>query len=490
MWQAKRGSKLHSQVIFRWFLILAAPFSFARFAVAQSPDLAIVHVTVINPASEKPQPDMTILIQGHNIVSVAPAKDLKLPPSARVIDGTGKFVIPGLWDMHTHFRDADRDLKMNVANGVLGIRNMGGIAKEVFPLRDAIAAGQRLGPKIVASGPIIDGPDSWSNPQFTMSVKTADEARAAVRSLKQQGADFIKVYDGLPRDAYYAIADETRKLNLPFVGHIPSAITVREASDAGQRTLEHGVALAGGSTAEDEYVKQRLDQSVFQEAIRAKNFSLIPVKIARVETAMLDHFSQERADKTYRLLARNDTFITPTLVTERALTFIDDLDKNDDPRMQYVSADELKWWKPQNGMLTKYRTPEYIAMRKREYAAMLKEVHRAQTLGARLLAGTDITIPYTYPGFSLHDELELFVEAGLTPMQALETATTNPALLLGLSKIWGRVEPGYTANLVMLKVDPLANISNTRNVDSVVVNGILLNRAQLDQLLGDAKAQK
>lgn len=121
---------------------------------------------------------------------------------------------------------------------------------------------------------------------------------------------------------------------------------------------------------------------------------------------------------------------------------------------------------------------------------MLKEVHRAQTLGARLLAGTDITIPYTYPGFSLHDELELFVEAGLTPMQALETATTNPALLLGLSKIWGRVEPGYTANLVMLKVDPLANISNTRNVDSVVVNGILLNRAQLDQLLGDAKAQK
>jgi len=481
---------LHTPFIFRWLLLLAALFSFARVTVAQSPDLAIVHVTVINPAAEKPQPDMTVLIQGHNIVSVAPAKDLKLPSSAWVINGTGKFVIPGLWDMHSHFRDADRDLKMNVANGVLGIRNMGGIAKEVFPLRDAIAAGQRLGPKIVASGPLVDGPNSWSNPQFTMSVKTPDEARAAVRSLKQQGADLIKVYDGLPRDAYYAIADETKKLNLPFADHIPSAISVREASDAGQRTLEHGVALAGGSTAEDEYVKQRLDQSAFQEAIRTKNFSLIPLKIAKDETAMLDHFSQERADETYRLLARNNTFITPTLVTQRALTFIDDLDKNDDPKMQYVSADELKWWKPENGMLTKYRTPEYIAMRKREYAEMRKEVHRAQTLGARLLAGTDITIPYTYPGFSLHDELELFVEAGLTPMQALETATTNPALLLGSSKIWGRVEPGYTANLVMLNADPLANISNTRDIDSVVVNGILLNRARLDQLLGDAKARK
>jgi hypothetical protein len=367
---------------------------------------------------------------------------------------------------------------------------MGGIAKEVFPLRDAIAAGQRLGPRIVASGAIVDGPNSWSNPEFTVSVKDADEARAAVRSLKQQGADFIKVYDGLPRDAYYAIADETKKLNLPFVGHIPSAISVREASDAGQRTLEHGVDLAGGSTAEDEYVKHRLDQSAFQEAIRTKNFSLIPARIARDETAMLDHFSQERADETYRLLARNNTFITPTLVTQRALTFIDDLDKNDDPRMQYVSADELKWWKPENGMLTKYRTPEYIAMRKREYAEMLKEVHRAKTLGARFLAGTDITIPHTYPGFSLHDELELFVEAGLTPMQALETATTNPALLLGLSKTWGRVATGYTANLIMLNADPLANILNIGNIDSVVLNGVLLNRARLDQLLGDARARK
>jgi imidazolonepropionase-like amidohydrolase len=486
----KEEAKLHAQLIFRWFLLLAALFSFATVTVAQSPDLAIVHVTVINPAAEKPQTDMTILIQGQNIVSVAPAKDLKLPSFVRIINGTGKFVIPGLWDMHTHFRDADRDLKMNVANGVLGIRNMGGIAKEVFPLRDAIAAGQRLGPRIVASGPIVDGPNSWSNPQFTVSVKDADEARAAVHSLKQQGADFIKVYDGLPRDAYYAIADETKKLNLPFVGHIPSAITVREASDAGQRTLEHGVALAGGSTTEDQYVKQRLDQSAFQDAIRTRNFSLIPAKIAGDETAMLDHFSQEHADETYRLLARNNTFITPTLVTQRALTFIDDLDKNDDPRMQYVSADELKWWKPENGMLTKYRTPEYIAMRKREYAEMLKEVHRAQTLGVRLLAGTDITIPYTYPGFSLHDELELFVEAGLTPMQALETATTNPALLLCLSKTWGRVATGYTANLVMLNGDPLANISNTRNIDSVVVNGMLLNRARLDKLLGDAKARK
>jgi len=118
---------------------------------------------------------------------------------------------------------------------------------------------------------------------------------------------------------------------------------------------------------------------------------------------------------------------------------------------------------------------------------MLEEACRARTLGVRLLAGTDITIPYTYPGFSLHDELKLFVEAGLTPMQALETATTNAALLLGLSNTWGRVAPNYTANLVLLSADPLVDISNTRKIDSVVVNGRLLSRTQLDQLLDEAK---
>jgi hypothetical protein len=473
--------------ILRCLFVLCALFGFARISLAQSLGLALTHVTIIDLGVGHPQQDMTILVRGHDIAAVGRAQQITIAASDKVIDGTGKFVIPGLWDMHSHFRDVDRDLKMDIANGVLGTRNMGGVAKELFPLRDAIDHGEKLGPKIVACGPIIDGPDSWSNPDFTISVTTADEARAAVVSLKQQGTDCIKVYDGLSRESYFAILDEARKLDLPVVGHLPNAISVREASDAGQRSLEHGIALAGGSTAEPDYIKRRLDQSAFQEAMRTKNFALVPAKIARDNTMMLDTFSQERADETYRLLAKNNTFITPTLVTQRSLTFIDDLNAKPDPRMQYVSAEELQWWKPENGLLTKYRTPEYIAMKKREYARMLEEVPRAQTLGVHLLAGTDITIPYTYPGFSLHDELRLFVDAGLTPMQALETAITNPALFLGLSKTWGRVEPGYSANLVLLNADPLADITNVNKIDSVVVNGQRLDRAQLDKLLNDAK---
>jgi hypothetical protein len=434
---------------------------------------------------------MAIVIHGNDIESVVPAIQLQLPSSAKVISGKGMFVIPGLWDMHVHFRDMDRDLKMDVANGVLGIRNMGGIAKEVFAMRQQIAAGQHLGPRIVASGPIIDGPNSWSNPAFTISVATPEAGRETIRSLKQQGADFIKVYDGLPRDVYYAIADETKKLSLPFAGHVPSSVSVQEASSAGQRTLEHGFGvLRGGSTTEDEYIKQASDQSVFREAMQTKNFSLIPAKIARNDTLMLDHFSRKQADETYRLLAKNNTFITPTFVAERSLTFIDDLDKKGDPRTQYVSADELKWWKPENGMLTKYRTPEYIAVRKREYAMLMKEFHRAQSLGVRFLAGTDITIPYTFPGFSLHDELQLFVDAGFTPLEALQTATTNPAILFGIEKSWGRVASGYTANFVLLRGDPLEEISNAEKIDAVVLNGEFLDRSQLDKMLSEAQVSK
>jgi imidazolonepropionase-like amidohydrolase len=466
--------------------MVSALLGLTSLAAAQSGNLAITHVTIINPGDARPQPNMTVLIRGSDIVLVGNSEVVAVPTSAKVIDGTGEFVIPGLWDMHTHFRDADRDLKMDLANGVLGIRNMGGVPQEVFPIRDAIAAGQQLGPKIVASGSIVDGPNSWSNPKFTVSVSTAEEARSAVIALKKEGADFIKVYDGLSPAAYYAIADETKNLGFPFAGHRPSAISVKEASNAGQRSIEHGVVLSGGSTTEDEFIKQAVDQSTFEEAIQAKNFSLIPAKIARDGTAMLDHFSRGRADQTYRLLAKNKTFLTPTLVTEHALTFIDDLNANPDPRMVYVSAEELQWWKPENGMLTKYRTLEYIAFRKREYAKILEEISHAEALGVRFLAGTDITIPYTYPGFSLHDELQLFVDAGLTPRQALETATTNPAELLGLTDRWGQVASGFAANLVLLKADPLADISNTRKIDSVVVSGRLLDRSDLDRLLASA----
>jgi hypothetical protein len=206
---------------------------------AANTDYAIDHVNIVDPEAAIVRPDQTIVLHGNTISKVVASKDLKLPASLKVIDGSGKFVIPGLWDMHMHFRDAARDLKMDVANGVLGVRNMGGTINEVFGIRSKIAHGEQVGPKVVGCGPIVDGPNSWSDPRFTISVTTAAEARKTVNSLQKQGTDCIKVYDGLSRDSYFAIIEEAKRLGVPVVGHLPSAISVTEASNAGQRTLEH-----------------------------------------------------------------------------------------------------------------------------------------------------------------------------------------------------------------------------------------------------------
>ena len=297
------------------------------------------------------------------------------------------------------------------------------------------------------------------------------------------GSDFVKVYDGVPRDAYFAIAEESKKVGLPFVGHIPGSIRVVEASNAGQHSLEHGAYLAGGSTYEDEAIKQETSgPDVMEEAKQTGNFSLIPEDIAKKGNALLDHLSHERLTELYRTFVKNGTYLTPTLVVQRARVFVDQISKQPDPRRRYMTTAEQEAWKPENDMFSKYRTPAYIAYQKREYAETLKGIKLAQELGVQLLAGTDVVAPYTYPGFSLHDELGLLVEAGLTPLEALRTATVNPAQFFGFKDL-GAIAPGMRANLVLLDANPLLNIANTKRISAVIMRGTLYGRNQLDDFL-------
>jgi hypothetical protein len=243
--------------------------------------LALTHVIVINPSEASSNPDATVLIARGRILEVGPSKAVKIPRGALVVDASGKFLIPALWDMHVHTENAEPDFPMFVANGVLGVRNMAGIPKDVFRWREETASGKIVGPQIVAAGPLIDGPEP-AHPEHAIPVHSAAEGKQAVQSLKAMGADFVKVYDGVPRDAYFAIAEESRKVGLPFVGHIPGSIRVVEASNAGQHSLEHGAYLAGGSTYEDEAIKQETSgPDVMEEAQRTGNFSLIPEDIAK-----------------------------------------------------------------------------------------------------------------------------------------------------------------------------------------------------------------
>ena len=444
--------------------------------------LALTHVTIINPAETYPHADTTVLIADDRIVEVGGSKNVKIPRGALIVEASRKFLIPALWDMHVHTENAERDFPMFVANGVLGVRNMAGVAKDVFRWREETASGKTLGPQIVAAGPLIDGPEP-AHPEHAIPVHNAAEARQAVQSLKMMGADFVKVYDGVPRDAYFAIADESKKVGLPFVGHLPGSVRVVQASNVGQRSLEHGAYLSGGSTYEEGAIKQETSgPNVMEEAQRTGNFSLIPEDIAKKGDELLDHLNSDRLAQLYKTFAKNGTYLAPTLVVQHARVYVDDISKTPDPRNRYISKTELEAWKPENDMFSKYRTPRYVAYQKRQYTETLKGIKLAEQLGVQLLAGTDVVAPWTYPGFSLHDELGLLVEAGLKPLEALRTATINPAEFFGMKDV-GIIASGMKANLVLLDADPLENIANMKKISSVIMRGRLYTRSQLDDLL-------
>jgi Amidohydrolase family len=225
--------------------------------------------------------------------------------------------------------------------------------------------------------------------------------------------------------------------------------------------------------------------NVMEEAQRTGNFSLIPEDIAKKGDELLDHLSSERLAQLYRSFAKNGTYLTPTLVVQHARVYVDDISKTPDSRNKYITKAELQAWKPENDIFSKYRTSRYIAYQKREYKETLKGIKLAQHLGVQLLAGTDVVAPWTYPGFSLQDELGLLVEAGLTPLEALRTATINPAQFFGMKDI-GAIASGMKANLVMLDADPRENIANTKRISAVIMRGTLYTRNQLDELLNDS----
>ncbi len=463
-------------------------FSLTLAGTAPDGPLVIAHVNVVDVIGGAIERDMTVVVRDGKISDVHRTRRLeKAPSGVTTVDASGKFLIPGLWDMHAHIRDPQREFPMLIANGVMGVRDMGGVPERIFHLREQVASGAMLGPRIVACGPIVDGPPP-SNPPISVEVRNADDARTIVQSLKKMGADCVKVHDRVPRDAYLAIAEEAGKVGLQLVGHVPVRVRAMDATNAGQRSIEHQIGLRGASTAEVEVMESEQGKDVIAEAMRTGNFSLIPENIAKHGNWLLDSFSPQRAQELYRAFAKNGTYLDPTLVTQYSLTFVDDLNEKDDPRMKYIPAKEREYWRPEKGMLTRYRTPAYIAYRKREFAKTLEQIPIARRAGVSFLAGTDMWLPFVYPGFSSHDEMALFVRAGLTPREALQTATINPARFLGFESWTGSIRQGKAADLVLLDADPLKDIANTNKISAVVVKGRLLRRSDLDGLLQAAEA--
>ena len=430
--------------------------------------LVIAHVTVIDVVIGKTLPDMNVVVEGERIKQAGPARQVKIPADAQVVDGAGKFLIPGLWDMHVHTffgeqAPAGRDvtLPLFVANGITGVRDMGSNLDEVLQARADIAAGKLLGPRMIVAGPMLDGPKT----QFpaSIAITTPEDGRRAVDMLVARGVDFIKIQSYVPREAYFAIVEECKKKNIVFVGHVPDAIRGSEASNAGQKSFEHLIGIfEGSSTTEDELLKGPKGPGKF-----------------------LDTYDAQKEAALIALLAKNQTWQCPTLFWERGQWLVDAIDITKDPDAKYVPAlwrDQL--WPRFTKSIIKEMDTDPLPVREKFVTHELDIVRKLNDAGVPLLAGTDTPAGIdVIPGFSLHLELIRLEQAGLTPLQALRTATINPARFLDKTADFGTVEKGKIADLVLLAANPLDGIHFTQSIAGVVLNGRYLSRQDLDAML-------
>ena len=442
--------------------------------------LELTHVTVIDTTGAPVQADVTIVIRGDRIVGMWKSGKVRVPAGSQVVNADGKFLIPGLWDMDVLWYDPKEYLPLFIVNGVTGVRELLGYA-EHYEFRKEIEAGQLLGPRMVIATRWVEG-SKQIDPWF-ISVANEAEARQAVINAQEYGADFIELgsYETLSRDAFFALAEEAKKRGIPIEGHVPVSVSAEEASNAGQRSIEIfdddvGI-LAACSSREADLLKS------WQEAV-AKFFALgeqsdylsrIPGFGARMQLA-LETYDQQKAEALFALLRANHTWLSPTLTAGRSsVSFYDPIIVSD-PRLKYMPVAARSEWQEANDS-RKTRSPEDTAVRKRVYQKDLEIVGAMRRAGVEFLAGTTTEEPlFTVPGFSLHDELALLVQAGLTPMEALQAATLNPARFLGREHDFGTVAAGKIADLVLLDANPLEDISNTRKIAAVVYGGKLFRQ--------------
>jgi imidazolonepropionase-like amidohydrolase len=449
--------------------------------LAWTQSLVIRSVTVIDATGNPPQRDMTVVIDRDRIAAISPSKKAKIPKGAEVVDGAGKFLIPGLWDMHVH--DATypppRSTWSNLlylANGVVGVRDMRG-PFDANAWRAQHAASDERAPAIYLGSPLFDGP----KPLFPGSIAIANEAqgRDAVAQQKERGADFIKVYSFLPREAYFAIADEARKRGIPFVGHVPNGVRAAEASDAGQKSIEHLLQVAAGCSLQEETLIAQM--STLTPASTGPNLFLLGL-------SALESYDDAKAQALFARFLRNKTWQCPTLTATRSMSRLNDARSADDERLKYIlKRGRSSWADAANRGLFKDMTAQGWEAIRRTLEEDKKLVGRLHRAGVSILAGTDSgELPYLFPGFSLHDELALLVESGMSPMSALQAATSNAAQFMGQLDRRGTIETGKIADLVILDMDPVADINNTRSIRAVVLNGQLITRVALDSMLTEA----
>jgi imidazolonepropionase-like amidohydrolase len=474
------------------FVLLAAAHSSQTVRVKP---LAITHVNVIDATGSPARADMTVLVADGRIAAISKSGRVKVPTDAEVLNATGKFLIPGLQDMHLHLtitpdQAVSREviLPMLVAYGVTGVRDMGGDWQRLRQLREEISAGKIIGPRILSPGPFVDGPQPPN--KVILPVSNEDEARQAVRKLKADGVDFIKVQALVGPAEWRAVLSEATQQHLTVAGHIPERISAFDVATSGQRSIEHISPVIPGDAGlllacSDQEAALRAELLEFEKASQQPNADRQQqLKQERaLQSRMISTYDQMKCERLMALLVEHQVWAVPTQILGRQLAPLDSNDVPRDEALRLIPLSTRTSWETRRNAVIKASSKEDFCFRKAIFEKSRSLVGVMHRTGVRLMAGTDAIDGCVLPGLSLHEELELMVESGLTPMEALQTATRNPALFLGRLDSSGTIERGKEADLLLLDANPLTNISNTLRINTIIFNGQLISPARRREML-------
>ncbi|MEP7255055.1 MAG: amidohydrolase family protein [Ferruginibacter sp.] len=464
-------------------LLLVLLSGFGMTSNAQIPKTIFYDATVVDVQNDKLLKHYQVIVEGNKIISVSPIAKIKLSKEVRVINAKGKYIIPGLWDMHVHVLEEDEgyewQLPLFLANGIIGFREMWGDRKIIDSLRIEMQKGSMPFFHFIASGHILDG-----KKVFWKGSLSAGDTMAAfhlVDSLANAKVNFIKIYSFLEPEVFEAISKKCKERKVQFVGHVPHRVWLTRASEAGMASMEHlyGFLIEACSFPDSAMKMKKINADNFETGMEPK---LRIEKARSSEKFMLDNFSENRMRAIAMLLKKNNTYIVPTVVTNRGGYFSNDTSFTNDIRLKYLSPEARDEWKEETENDIKKNTSQDWQNKRKRYDIEKIIIKILWQEKVPILAGTDSYNPYAFPGFSLHDEMALFVEFGMTPIDALRTATLNPVKYLKMTDTLGTIEAGKRADMIILNGNPLTDIRNTKNIFSVMINGKLFTSGELDKM--------
>lgn len=423
---------------------------------------AITGVAIVDVERGIVVPDQTVIIAGDRIETMGPRTDVSVPNGSHVIDSRGRYLIPGLTDAHVHLFDPEVFVRVMIANGVLLVRDMGQPTQQALSLRDALNQGEVVGPEMLATGSILDGSPPVI-PSISLGLSTPEEGRAAVRRQAEAGVDMIKVYSRLDKEVFLAIVDEAQRVGLRVVGHVPDSISIEDAAAAGLHSSEHPFGF-------EKVIARLLGESV--------TTTYLGMGSEMGYLGRLGEVNPEALQGVYRQLRDSGLTVCPTVVVYKTLAQVTTIRVGIFPHQEVISPGILDLWRSQ--WVQQEDVPDFIW---RNWAQMVGGLN---TAGVPLMVGTDLVVPGIIPGYSVHEEMVIWQEAGIPPADVLRSATLVPAQFMGLAERLGTVAEGKTASLVLLTANPLEDIRNAQVIEAVFLRGQYYSRADLDRLLDEA----